>query len=51
MDKLGMQQLKQVYDYNTKTMTEYVPTFSKCNRYTIPEDVNVGDILNQIYSP
>ncbi|CDW84906.1 UNKNOWN [Stylonychia lemnae] len=51
MDKMGMMQLKQVYDYNTKTILEHVPAISKCSKYTIPEDVNVGDILNQIYTP
>jgi len=30
---------------------EHIPAANKCNKYTIPDNVNVGDILNQIYSP
>ena len=46
-----MMQIKQVFDYNTRTMTEHVPTFSKCNRYTIPDEINVGDVLKKVFSP
>lgn len=37
MDKMGMLPIKQVFDYNTRTMIEHVPTFQKCNKYTIPD--------------
>lgn len=51
MDKLGMLPIRQVYDYNTKTMIEHVPTFPKCNKYTIPDEIKVGEVLQKVFSP
>eukprot|EP00347_Sterkiella_histriomuscorum_P016038 403354725 len=51
MDKLGMLPIKQVFDYNTRTMIEHVPTFPKCNKYTIPDEINVGETLKRVFSP
>lgn len=51
LDKLGMQRLTQVFDYNSNTLIEKVPTFPACNRYTIPDKIVLGDVLKKIFSP
>lgn len=32
-------------------MIEHVPTFNKCNKYTIPDSINVGEVLKKVFSP
>lgn len=50
MDKSGMLPLKQVFDYNTHTMIEHVPLASHCSKYTVPQDIDVGTILDNVFS-
>lgn len=40
-----------MYDYDAKTMIEKVPTFAKCNRYTLPEKFEVEEVIDSICDP